>query len=411
MLLASLLFLCKVNGISSGIHFDDLSLAQALDQARSTGKLVFVDTYASWCAPCKQMDRVFEDEQLGEFMNQHFINIKVDMDGPQGNDIYRDYNVIFLPTLLVLDQNGQIVSKVARIVDAPSLLAISRDALNGGGSMAVTALNQTPFPTTGSRSTSADYDPSTREEVIYIHDKRASSGRPHIMYHEAYLHLQLMDGKHQRVVKKYLSTQEDWLTEKNIRFIFDFLLDVHSELFDFFIANQPRFIEVIGQDKVDESLSYLIHQRIEQGYPRPNLNEVIQLFEYQDPKTAESRAYRSFLDNHLRAGDDMAFLQLAETYLESIHPYDHEVTFRYTTKKYLLSREEPMLEDLAEKMVVASVLSGEDPEYLFLTAQIYQSLEQIDSAMEYGMKSLEAARQSGLALDKYQKLVTALKNL
>jgi len=195
--------------VSAHIDFRSMNIDQALEQARSEGKLVFIDTYATWCGPCKVMDRVFEQKTVGTYFNSNFVNIKVDMDGPLGPKMLKEYQVVWLPTLLILDPQGIVKSKVDRLVSGEELISIAKEVLadHSSDDSPASSLNSNPFLDNQDDSYSPDYDPSTKEKVIYVHDQRESSGRPHIMYHEAYLHLQLMDGKHQRVVKKYLSTQ------------------------------------------------------------------------------------------------------------------------------------------------------------------------------------------------------------
>ena len=37
----------------TGIYFDELSFEEALEKAKKSNKLLFVDCYTSWCGPCK----------------------------------------------------------------------------------------------------------------------------------------------------------------------------------------------------------------------------------------------------------------------------------------------------------------------------------------------------------------------
>ena len=52
---------------------------EAFDLAREQGKLVFVSIGYSACHWCHVMEhQTFEDEEAAEFINEHFISIKVD---------------------------------------------------------------------------------------------------------------------------------------------------------------------------------------------------------------------------------------------------------------------------------------------------------------------------------------------
>jgi thiol:disulfide interchange protein len=44
-----------------------------------------MDAYASWCGPCKKMDKmVFTQAEVGEVYNSTFINTKFDMEKGEG---------------------------------------------------------------------------------------------------------------------------------------------------------------------------------------------------------------------------------------------------------------------------------------------------------------------------------------
>lgn len=70
---------------AQGVEFRDLTFGQALEQARTENKLVFMDCYTSWCGPCKNMlKNVFTLPEAGEFMNAHFVCVKYDMEKGEG---------------------------------------------------------------------------------------------------------------------------------------------------------------------------------------------------------------------------------------------------------------------------------------------------------------------------------------
>ena len=87
----------------SQVRFSKINLAAATQRATIEDKLIFVDTYASYCKPCKQLDIEFKNQKLAKYLNKHFINVKVDMEGQFGADFKNKYQVVFLPTIMILD--------------------------------------------------------------------------------------------------------------------------------------------------------------------------------------------------------------------------------------------------------------------------------------------------------------------
>lgn len=104
----------KPTEAKTGMHFDDSEqLMPLLERAKQEKKLVFIDFTAKWCAPCKMMDEnVFSQKSTFEYMNQNFINYRVDVDKANGKTIAGIYEVVSLPTMLFLNGDGIVVEKI-----------------------------------------------------------------------------------------------------------------------------------------------------------------------------------------------------------------------------------------------------------------------------------------------------------
>lgn len=108
-----------------GIQFFEGSFAEAKAKAKAENKLIFMDAYASWCGPCKQMKATaFPDAQVGKLFNQKFINVAYDMEVGEGLALSEKYPVQGYPTLFFIDGNGQVVESMIGGRDAAGLLEI-----------------------------------------------------------------------------------------------------------------------------------------------------------------------------------------------------------------------------------------------------------------------------------------------
>ncbi|HVF84796.1 MAG TPA: protein disulfide isomerase family protein [Abditibacteriaceae bacterium] len=76
-------------------------------EAAKSRKPLMVDFYADWCGACKMMDaEAYTNAELIR-ESQKFVMVKVDAD--QRTDLARKFNVTGLPTLLWLDNSGNVL--------------------------------------------------------------------------------------------------------------------------------------------------------------------------------------------------------------------------------------------------------------------------------------------------------------
>lgn len=106
-----------------GINFSKLQFAEALEKAKQTEQLLFIDAYTSWCGPCKMMaNDVFTQSEVGKIFNEKFINLKIDMEKGEGKVLAQKYNVTAYPTFLLVDHNGHLVHKVIGAMDKTTFI-------------------------------------------------------------------------------------------------------------------------------------------------------------------------------------------------------------------------------------------------------------------------------------------------
>src|SRR5688500_1740590 len=108
---------------NSGVDFiEGMSWQQVLSKAKEENKFIFVDMVATWCGPCKMMDKfTYPKQEVGSALRDKFISVKVQVDstGKDNENVkswYRDarylertYNVTALPTFLFFSPDGKIV--------------------------------------------------------------------------------------------------------------------------------------------------------------------------------------------------------------------------------------------------------------------------------------------------------------
>jgi len=107
------------------ISFTNESIEIALERASAEGKLVFMDFYANWCTPCKWMEETtFRDNRVIDALNEDYISLKINIDDMEGFRMKSNYDVNFLPTMLILNSSGKMVERIEETMVADELLGI-----------------------------------------------------------------------------------------------------------------------------------------------------------------------------------------------------------------------------------------------------------------------------------------------
>lgn len=88
------------------------------NEVLKSDKIVFVDFYADWCSPCKQLSPIIE-EVASEKTDVKFVKIDVDIE----SDLAQKYNVISIPTLVVI-KNGIEVDRSIGVVNKNRILEL-----------------------------------------------------------------------------------------------------------------------------------------------------------------------------------------------------------------------------------------------------------------------------------------------
>lgn len=241
MIFLVLLFFCfsaQLWAGDGGIVFFEGTLAEAQEKATKERKLIFMDAYTTWCGPCKQMSRnVFTATEVGDFFNKHFINIKVDMEKGEGPRLAGRYRVNSYPTLLFLDEKGEVVhaAKGSRPVD--EFLGLGKIALSKN-------------------------DKSDKYAQQYEEGDRS----PELL--RAYAYALLNSGKPAtKIANEYVRKHKDFDNEEGIDFLYDFANDADSKIFDLFLNHKDAILKTKGKDayytKVHDACDAVIKKAIE----------------------------------------------------------------------------------------------------------------------------------------------------
>lgn len=209
---------------AEGIVFEKGTWQEALDKAKAENKLIFMDCYTSWCGPCKIMARdVFTDPDVAKFFNEHFVNVKFDMEKGEGITLKKEYGVAAFPTLNFINAQGELQHCIVGSMEAEDFLKEAQRALDGKGLISLTR----------------EYENGNREPEFVI------------SYLEA-LGNAFKSDEAEKVCLEYFATiDKAKLMEKPYWDLFDqYINDVDSDVFAYVYENRKKFYQAIGEQKV-----------------------------------------------------------------------------------------------------------------------------------------------------------------
>jgi thioredoxin-related protein len=114
---------------------------EVLSMAKSLNKNILVDAFATWCGPCKEMDKaVYPLTEVGDAVNKQFIAIKLQMDQtPKDNELIRGwytdvdelkekYHIEGFPCYLFFTPDGELIYKDLGYKMAPAFIQLVKFA-------------------------------------------------------------------------------------------------------------------------------------------------------------------------------------------------------------------------------------------------------------------------------------------
>jgi thiol-disulfide isomerase/thioredoxin len=293
LFIASLSFIIKAQGIQ---FENDNDLQTALAKAGKEGKLVFVDCYTDWCGPCKYLSsKIFPLKEVGEFYNEHFINLSINMEQkPKGVEVSKKYQIKAYPSLLFLDSKGELVHIGVGSGEANYILELGKSSLDD---------------TKNLKALVAKLKKGNREaETI-----------------SAYLRTYQEQFKKEDLLKDYFSTisNDEKYSQVSWELFKYYVNDCENEQFKFFISNRKTYEEKIGKTEVDQKMSGFFAQYLQQYKGNANKLKIIEdidpeLYKQTIILSEFSEAYGQFNQDNTDKNKWEILIQKAKQYFSAV---------------------------------------------------------------------------------------------
>jgi thiol-disulfide isomerase/thioredoxin len=379
-----LLWLGSTQAKAQGMEFAHGTVAEVLQLAKSTNKLVFVDCFTDWCGPCKWMAaNTFTNGDVGKFFNENFVNFKLDMEKGEGVAFAKKYSVNAYPTLLFLDGDGNLAHANIGALPPDQFLKVAQTALD-------------PDKRLGGLIT--EYNNGNRS-IEFLTNYILRMGDGGLPVNEA---LEIWAEK----IKP-----EAMLTQKDYFMVFaDHFRRIDTDHFKYFLANRAQFEKAYGKDAVDNKISQNYMAAI-QGALRSEDEKAMQALKEEFKKVGGQKAEGEILQlDYMMAirEDNTAQTIKIATELAEKYNWDNWSTLNTLAWDFYETIEDKKALQSAAKWAKRSIELTEHYYNLDTYGMLQKKLGNNKEAIQYLEKAIAAAKESG---DDYSATQEALDEL
>ncbi len=368
---------------AQGIDFFHGSWEDAKELASKEQKLIFVDAYAKWCGPCKRMaSQVFTNPSVGEYYNDNFINLKIDMEEGMGLTFRREYPVSAFPTLFYIDESGEIVKKVVGGKSA-------KDFIDLGKSIVAS------FDRSGDYA--EKYDKGDRSYDLVLNYVKA---------------LNQANKSSLKIANDYLRSNPDMSSEQRATFLYESLTAVDSRIFRVYIDELSSIEQTLGKvaayDKIEAAAWNTVYSAI--GFEVEDLlKEAQQKVAKYIPNKAEAFKIKSDFEYAQATNDLKNMASTAIPYAKELLKDQPEEQFALVEELMLYQDLYPAIANTAEEILSDAIDKSDDPAHRLLYAKVLLANDKKKKASKEANKAMKTVTEEDQCYEELEQFIQSLK--
>lgn len=352
---------------TSGIQFFHGSFEEAKAKALKENKMIFMDAYAEWCGPCKRMAAtVFTDDKVGQFFNDNFINLKMDMEKGEGPKLSDKFDVSAYPTLIFINEKGEQVHKAVGALDAEQFKMTGKQALG---------------KIDNSKGFEKTYNEGSRDPDLVLNYIRAlnRAGKPSL-----------------KIANDFL-LKADASQPTTFKIIYESTTQSDSKIFDLLIKNKSAITLLYSPEQVNKKIENAINKTLDNAVQFKNAQlheEAKEKMKTYFPDKAEDFMMDADMKFYKAAGDVKNFCKTCDTYAKKDAKNDARKLF--ITGKQMVDAfpyDKTVLTG-AEKYLKRAAENGGLSEYYYWYAMTLLRNTKKDEALKAAEMSLKIAKES-----------------
>ncbi len=370
------------------IQFQDIPFKDLIAKAKKENKLVFIDAYASWCGPCKMMEKnIFTKKSVGDFYNKNFVNARIDMEKGEGREVAQKFGVRSYPTYLFLNGDGELVSQNYGYMEESIFLTMAQD------------INS---PNNKKGSLKERFAKGEKDRDFLINIMKLNSNTDYEFAKQA--------------SERYFANRKktDEFTKEDVGFLLYFLKSTEDVNYKTFVSQKAEIIKFLPEENYNEFNNQLVlakvvqesiddkNKKINEDYfmktAEPLVGKEAAILKLNQTKLSYYEQNANFPEYEKAALD---YYQNADSFepnelLKAAWIFSDNIRTKSSLKKAA---------EWAEK----SVMRGETAENTYILAKIYFNLGITDIAKNYAEMSKTIAEQAGKDAALAKELLNKIK--
>ena len=365
-----------------GIDFQSEDWKEASELARKENKLIFIDGYTTWCAPCKIMEEhVFTHKSCGDLYNSQFINMRMNMEQKEGPLFVARYGVGIYPIFLYLAWDGTLIHKIEGYRNIHDMVVEGNKAL----------------------------EPYRFKRAL--EDRFKGGDRmPDFLYHYTYYKKAANDESYREIIPLYLESKADWQNEQSAGYIFEFVDSFDSDMFRFMARNKPLFRKVAGKDAFESRFSKLVKAEIHNGGDSLTLEKRESVIQQAYPESADLMNLQYRLNYYKKTANELEYARHLFTYIINYTPEDLPAIKDNLElfKDHLLTGD---TKDQVMAWVKAVAKEKNDADSWMNYARFLLEMDQAEEALRITQRAVNLAKAEGKKAKPYKKEYKAIKKI
>ncbi|MXS72039.1 thioredoxin fold domain-containing protein [Flavobacteriaceae bacterium W22] len=371
-----------------GIKFEEIPFKDMLAKAKKENKLVFVDAYASWCGPCKMMERnVFPQKSVGDFYNKNFVNARIDMEKGEGREIAAKYGVRSYPTYLFLNGDGELVSQNYGYMEESMFLAMAENI-------------DSPSNKKGSlkeRFAKGEKDPAFLVSIMKLNSNSDFDFA-------------------KKASERYFSnkSKSESLTKDEVGYLLFFLKSTEDPNYKIFLDRKSDILQFFPEQNYNDFknqlvLAKVVQESIDEKKKKINDDYFLKTAEpLVGRETAQLKLNQTKLAYYEQNADFQEYEKTALEYYKNADDFDADELLKAA---WIFSDHIKNVSSLkkAAEWAEKSVMRGETSENTYILAKIYLSLGNKDLAKNFAELSKDIASRTGKDSGLAQGILNQIK--